>query len=456
MTKAKLLIVDDDEEIRTQMRWALTEDYEILLAQDRPTAVSVFRQEKPLVVLLDLGLPPQPANALEGMATLAELLAIEPATKIVIVSGQGEKQRSLEAIGNGAYDFLTKPVDLEELKLLLKRCFHVAELEREYQHMQKKLQGEAQGFEGIIGTCSKMNNVFESVRKVATAEVPVLILGESGTGKELVAAAIHNRSDRSKGPFIAINCSAIPETLLESELFGHEKGAFTGATSQVKGRIESAAGGTLFLDEIGDVPLPIQVKLLRFLQQKTIERVGGRQQLQIDARVIAATNVDLKKFMAEGKFREDLFYRLAVVQIVLPPLRDRETDIELLGKSFLQRFGSLNGKSGLLFSQEALRAMIHYKWPGNVRELENRVRRAVIMAEGKRLSAADLELGDVMTSPQTSTLKDARETLEREMVQIALRKHSGKITSVAAELGVSRPTLYELMDKLGIVREAKE
>ena len=456
MTKAKLLIVDDDEEIRTQMRWALTEDYEILLAQDRPTAVSVFRQEKPLVVLLDLGLPPQPANALEGMATLAELLAIEPATKIVIVSGQGEKQRSLEAIGNGAYDFLTKPVDLEELKLLLKRCFHVAELEREYQHMQKKLQGDAQGFEGIIGTCSKMNNVFESVRKVATAEVPVLILGESGTGKELVAAAIHNRSDRSKGPFIAINCSAIPETLLESELFGHEKGAFTGATSQVKGRIESAAGGTLFLDEIGDVPLPIQVKLLRFLQQKTIERVGGRQQLQIDARVIAATNVDLKKFMAEGKFREDLFYRLAVVQIVLPPLRDRETDIELLGKSFLQRFGSLNGKSGLLFSQEALRAMIHYKWPGNVRELENRVRRAVIMAEGKRLSAADLELGDVMTGPQTSTLKDARETLEREMVQTALRKHSGKITSVAAELGVSRPTLYELMDKLGIVREAKE
>ena len=418
--------------------------------------MSVFRQEKPLVVLLDLGLPPQPANALEGMATLAELLAIEPATKIVIVSGQGEKQRSLEAIGNGAYDFLTKPVDLEELKLLLKRCFHVAELEREYQHMQKKLQGDAQGFEGIIGTCSKMNNVFESVRKVATAEVPVLILGESGTGKELVAAAIHNRSDRSKGPFIAINCSAIPETLLESELFGHEKGAFTGATSQVKGRIESAAGGTLFLDEIGDVPLPIQVKLLRFLQQKTIERVGGRQQLQIDARVIAATNVDLKKFMAEGKFREDLFYRLAVVQIVLPPLRDRETDIELLGKSFLQRFGSLNGKSGLLFSQEALRAMIHYKWPGNVRELENRVRRAVIMAEGKRLSAADLELGDVMTGPQTSTLKDARETLEREMVQTALRKHSGKITSVAAELGVSRPTLYELMDKLGIVREAKE
>ena len=456
MTKAKLLIVDDDEEIRTQMRWALTEDYEILLAQDRPTAVSVFRQEKPLVVLLDLGLPPQPANALEGMATLAELLAIEPATKIVIVSGQGEKQRSLEAIGNGAYDFLTKPVDLEELKLLLKRCFHVAELEREYQHMQKKLQGDAQGFEGIIGTCSKMNNVFESVRKVATAEVPVLILGESGTGKELVAAAIHNRSDRSKGPFIAINCSAIPETLLESELFGHEKGAFTGATSQVKGRIESAAGGTLFLDEIGDVPLPIQVKLLRFLQQKTIERVGGRQQLQIDARVIAATNVDLKKFMAEGKFREDLFYRLAVVQIVLPPLRDRETDIELLGKSFLQRFGSLNGKSGLLFSQEALRAMIHYKWPGNVRELENRVRRAVIMAEGKRLSAADLELGDVMTGPQTSTLKDARETLEREMVQTALRKHSGKITSVAAELGVSRPTLYELMDKLGLVREARE
>jgi two-component system NtrC family response regulator len=449
--KPRLLIVDDDEEIRTQMKWALAEDYDISLAQDRPSAVAEFKQSHPLVVLLDLGLPPHPANPQEGLATLSELLAIEPATKIVIVSGQGEKENALKAIGTGAYDFLGKPVDVEELKLLLKRCFHVATLEREYQKLQKFT--EAQGFEGIIGGSVKMQGVFDSIRKVATADVPVLILGESGTGKELVAQAIHNKSSRNDGPFIAINCSAIPETLLESELFGHEKGAFTGATSQVKGRIETAAGGTLFLDEIGEVPLPIQVKLLRFLQQKTIERVGGRTQMTIDARVVAATNADLKKGMTNGTFREDLFYRLAVVQIVLPPLRDRETDIELLAKSFLQRFGGLNGKPNLLFSQEALRAMNHYKWPGNVRELENRVRRAVIMAEGKRISAADLELADVMSAPQSSTLKDARENLEREMVQVALRKHSGKITSVAAELGISRPTLYELMDKLGIVRE---
>jgi two-component system NtrC family response regulator len=284
----------------------------------------------------------------------------------------------------------------------------------------------------------------------------VLILGESGTGKELAAQAIHRKSARKDGPFIAINCSAIPETLLESELFGHEKGAFTGAHAQLKGRIETAGGGTLFLDEIGEIPLPVQVKLLRFLQQKTIERVGGRQEIQIDARVIAATNADLKKDMADGSFREDLFYRLAVVQIVLPALRARETDIQLLAQSFLQRFAILNGKSGLAFGQEALRAINHHKWPGNVRELENRVRRAVIMAEGKRLTASDLELAEVMAAPQTSTLKDAREALEREMIQQALRKHSGKITAVAAELGVSRPTLYELMDKLGIVREAKE
>jgi len=450
----KLLIVDDDEEIRTQMKWALAQDYEILLAQDRPSALEQFRAAHPAVVLLDLGLPPHPGNPEEGLATLSDVLTQDGATKVVIISGQGEKENALRAIGAGAYDFLGKPVDVEELKLLLKRCFHVAHLEREYRQMQRLLQG--QGFEGMLGTSHRMQQVFDSIRKVATTDAPVLILGESGTGKELAAQAIHRKSARKDGPFIAINCSAIPETLLESELFGHEKGAFTGAHAQLKGRIETAGGGTLFLDEIGEIPLPVQVKLLRFLQQKTIERVGGRQEIQIDARVIAATNADLKKDMADGSFREDLFYRLAVVQIVLPALRARETDIQLLAQSFLQRFAILNGKSGLAFGQEALRAINHHKWPGNVRELENRVRRAVIMAEGKRLTASDLELAEVMAAPQTSTLKDAREALEREMIQQALRKHSGKITAVAAELGVSRPTLYELMDKLGIVREAKE
>jgi two-component system, NtrC family, response regulator len=450
----KLLIVDDDEEIRTQMKWALAQDYEILLAQDRPSALELFRTAHPAVVLLDLGLPPHPGNPEEGLATLSDLLSNDGATKVVIISGQGEKENALRAIGAGAYDFLGKPVEVEELKLLLKRCFHVAHLEREYRQMQRLLQG--QGFEGMLGTSHRMQQVFDSIRKVATTDAPVLILGESGTGKELAAQAIHRKSSRKDGPFIAINCSAIPETLLESELFGHEKGAFTGAHAQLKGRIETANGGTLFLDEIGEIPLPVQVKLLRFLQQKTIERVGGRQEIQIDARVIAATNADLKKGMADGSFREDLFYRLAVIQIVLPALRARETDIQLLAQSFLQRFAVLNGKSGLAFGQEALRAINHHKWPGNVRELENRVRRAVIMAEGKRLTVSDLELAEVMAAPQASTLKDAREGLEREMIQQALRKHSGKITAVAAELGVSRPTLYELMDKLGIVREAKE
>jgi two-component system NtrC family response regulator len=297
-----------------------------------------------------------------------------------------------------------------------------------------------------------MQVVFDAIRKVATTDAPVLLLGESGTGKEMAARAIHQRSSRKDGAFVAINCSAIPETLLESELFGHEKGAFTGAHIQRKGRIENADGGTLFLDEIGEVPLPLQVKLLRFLQEQRIERVGGRQEIQVDTRVLAATNSDLKKNLGEGRFREDLYYRLAVVQIVLPPLRDREDDLPLLTQSFLQEFAAQNGKTGLAFRPEALRAMRLYAWPGNVRELQNRVRRAVIMSEGKRLTAQDLELALPATSAPGASLKEARESLEREMIQLALKKHSGKITAAAVDLGVSRPTLYELMDKLGIQR----
>ena len=450
----KLLIVDDDEEIRTQMKWALAKDYEILLAEDRPSALEMFRSAQPHVVLLDLGLPPHPGNPEEGLAALSELLALDNSTKVVIISGQGEKENALKAIGAGAYDFLGKPIDVEELKLLLKRCFYVAQLEREFRQVQQLLQGET--FEGMLGTSAPMRTVFDSIRKVATTDAPVLILGESGTGKEMAALAIHRKSSRKDRPFITINCSAIPETLLESELFGHEKGSFTGAHAQVKGRIETANGGTLFLDEIGEIPLPIQVKLLRFLQERRIERVGGRQEIQIDARVIAATNADLKKGMAAGSFREDLFYRLAVVQMVLPPLRDRETDIRLLAKSFLKRFGAPLNKNGLTFDQEALRAISSHQWPGNVRELENRVRRAVIMADGKRLTATDLELAQGETGAHVVTLNAAREALEKEMIQQALRKHSGKISPAAAELGVSRPTLYDLMEKLGISREKEE
>ena len=421
--KPKLLIVDDDEEIRTQMKWALANDYHILVAENRPGAVEIFQAEQPAVVLLDLGLPPQPANPEEGLAALSELLAVNRLAKVVIITGQGENEVALRAIGAGAYDFLCKPVEMEELKFLLKRCFHVAQLEREYGEMQQLLQGEA--FEGMLGTSRPMQAVFDTIRKVATTDAPVLILGESGTGKEMAARAIHQKSSRKNGPFVAINCSAIPETLLESELFGHEKGAFTGAHVQRMGRIETANDGTLFLDEIGEIPLPLQVKLLRFLQEQCIQRVGGRQDIQIEARVVAATNADLKKAMAAGTFREDLFYRLAVVQIVMPPLRERENDIRFLAQSFLQRAAAQVKKAGLTFDREAIHALTSHPWPGNVRELENRVRRAVIMAEGKRLTAQDLELS---TAPGGSlgTLKEAREAVEREFVRTRVAKTFGK------------------------------
>jgi len=451
--KPKLLIVDDDEGIRTQLRWALAPDYEILLAGDRTTAAELFRTFRPPVVLLDLGLPPRPGTPDEGLLALSEMLAADSLTKIVIVTGQGEKEAALRAIGAGAYDFLGKPVEMDEMKLLLKRCFHVAHLEREYREMQQRFREDS--FEGMLGNSPSMLAVFDSIRKVATTDAPVLLLGESGTGKEMVARAIHQRGSRKDGPFAAINCSAIPETLLESELFGHEKGAFTGAHVQRKGRIENSNGGTLFLDEIGEIPLPLQVKLLRFLQEQRLERVGGRQEIQVDTRVIAATNADLKKALADATFREDLYYRLAVVQIVLPPLRDREGDILLLAQSFLQQFAAQSGKAGLAFRPEALRAMQQHSWPGNVRELQNRVRRAVIMSEGKRLSAQDLELAQSAAAPRGSSLKEARENLEREMVQQALRKHGGNITAASAELGISRPTLYELIEKLG-VQKAEE
>src|SRR5499427_6273019 len=450
----KLLIVDDDELICTQMKWGLSHDYEVFVAEDRQTALQTFRAERPQVVLLDLGLPPHIGTPEEGFATLSEILAQDSLTKVIIISGQGEKNSALQAIGAGAYDFLNKPVHLEELKVILKRTFHVANLERSYRELQHQVQEDT--FEAMLGASPQMQRVFNSVRKVAGADAPVLVLGESGTGKEMVAQAIHRRSARKDGPFVAINCGAIPENLLESELFGHERGSFTGAHASRKGRIEMAAGGTLFLDEIGELPTLLQVKLLRFLQQQTLERVGGRQEIQVDARVIAATNADLKRAIAEGEFREDLYYRLAVVVIGLPPLRERNGDITLLAQDFLRRCATKRGKRNLSFTRDALRAMHEHTWPGNVRELENRVRRAVIMAERKNLSAEDLELGALAAAHQGGSLKEARETVEREMIEKALRKHSGKIAPAAVELCVSRPTLYELMEKLGIRRSERE
>jgi two-component system NtrC family response regulator len=449
--KSKLLIVDDDEEIRTQMKWAVGQDYDVVMAGDRTEALEAFASCRPAVTILDLGLPPSPNEPKEGLATLSSLLALDKGAKVIILSGQEEKENALRAVGAGAYDFLCKPVEIEELRVLLRRCFYVAGLEKEYRDTQRSTRAEA--FEDILGTSPRMQEVFTAIRKVSTANAPVLVLGESGTGKEMVAEAIHRCSPRKSGPFVAINCSAIPENLLESELFGHEKGSFTGAHAQRKGLIESAAKGTLFLDEIGDLPLPIQVKLLRFLQEQTFMRVGGRQEIQSDARIIAATNADLKQATANGKFREDLYFRLAVVVIDLPPLRERGDDATTMATEFLLRFASQAGKPELTFTPEALRAVGRYHWPGNVRELQNRVQRAVIMADGKRITVRDMELTGAAGGLAVTTLKAAREHAERELIQQALKKNAGKISAASIELGISRPTLYELIQKLGISAE---
>jgi len=452
MTKTRLLIVDDDEDIRTQMKWALCSDYDLATAGDRAGALAAFTAARPAVTLLDLGLPPRPNDPDEGLEVLSAVLALDPLAKVIIISGQGDKRNALRAVGAGATDFLCKPVDMDQLALVLQRCVYLAELEQEYRAMQHSARPDV--FENMIGANPQMQAVFDMIRKVAPTSAPVLILGESGTGKEMVAQALHRRSSRRSGPFVAINCNTIPENLLESELFGHEKGAFTGADAQRKGHIESAAGGTLFLDEIGELPASVQVKLLRFLQEKCFQRVGGRQEIQSDARVLAATNRDLRESAADGEFREDLYFRLAVVVIKVPPLRERGDEIILMSNAFLRDYGNEHAKTGLTFAPDALRALTLHIWPGNVRELQNRVQRAVIMADGKRVTARDLELTDTLSALPSKTLKEARESVEREMIQDALRRHRGKITSAAVELGVSRPTLYELMEKLGIFRDS--
>jgi two-component system NtrC family response regulator len=451
--KPRLLIVDDDETIRTQMKWALTQDYDVDFAESRKGALEAFEANPPSVTLLDLGLPPRPNESDEGLAALSDILAVDSTAKVIIVSGQEEKRNAIEAVGAGAYDFLCKPVEIEELRLLLRRCIHVVELEREYHRLQQSQRSDV--FEDMLGSSPQMQAVFAFIRKVAGTNVPVLLLGESGTGKEMAAAAIHHRSARADGPFVAINCNAIPENLLESELFGHEKGSFTGAHVQRKGMIETANGGTLLLDEIGELPPAIQVKLLRFLQEHRLQRVGGRQEIQVDTRIVAATNANLKQLIENEKFREDLYFRLAVVTIRLLPLRERGEDIVFLAREFLQKYSGQNGRTKLVFTADALGAMTRYSWPGNVRELQNRVKRGVIMADGPRVTAKDLELeSDQRVAAPAITLKQAREHAERETIEQALKRNSGKITLAAADLGISRPTLYELMEKLQITRES--
>jgi two-component system NtrC family response regulator len=447
----KLLIVDDEEDIRTQMKWALAQDYGVVLAEDRRSAMEIVEREKPAVVTLDLGLPPRPADVEEGVAALSEILSFDPFIKVIIITGRGEKEHALKAVGEGAYDFMYKPVQIDELKVVLKRAFYVSSLEREHHLLQGQVGVEA--FHGMLGTSPQMQEIFSIVHKVATTDAPVLIVGESGTGKELVSKAIHRLSARKDEPFVVINCGAIPETLLESELFGHEKGSFTGAHVQRKGRIEAAKGGTLFLDEIGELTLALQVKMLRYLQEQVIERIGGREQIRVDARVITATNRDLKQAMKAGGFREDLYFRLAVVTIHMPLLRDREGDLLLLAKAFLTRYSEESRRKILGFTPQAVRAIQSYSWPGNVRELENRIKRAVIMAEGNKITPADLELGSQTMRDEYMNLKGAREALEKEMILKALSKNKDNVTRAAEALGISRPTLYELMEKLEIERK---
>ncbi|NLD79682.1 MAG: PEP-CTERM-box response regulator transcription factor [Smithella sp.] len=430
------------------MKWALTGDYDIYLAEDRPSAIALINKEQPAVITLDLGLPPNPAGVEEGFAVLDHILDEYGHTKVIIITGRSEKEHALRAVGKGAYDFFYKPIELDELKVVLKRAFHVSQLEQEQRDLRQRLSGDT--FEGMIGTSSKMQDIFSAIRKVATTDAPVLIRGESGTGKELVARAIHRLSIRASRPFIPINCSAIPENLIESEFFGHEKGTFTGAHVQRKGRFEMAEGGTLFLDEIGDLPLTIQVKLLRFLQEKTIERVGGREQIEVDTRILAATNRDLEEAMRKSVFRDDLFYRISVINISLPPLRERSADIVLLAKTFLDRYAIESKKKIKGFSSQVIEALERYPWPGNVRELENRIKRAVIMSEGKKITLEDLEMQSVAGVKENILLKDAREHLEKELILKAITRNENNLTKAASDLGISRPTLYDLMQKLGI------
>jgi len=449
--KPRLLIIEDDENLRSQMKWALTQDYEVFLAEDRLSALEVVKKERPSVAILDLGLPPRQDEVEEGFLALADILEEEVLIKVIIVTGHDEREYALQAISQGAYDFFCKPVQIDELKIVLHRTFYLCQLEREHRELQQLLGRKS--FEGMLGTSPQMQKVFTAIRKVATTDAPVLIVGENGTGKELVARAIHRESDRKEHPFVAINCGAIPETLLESELFGHEKGAFTGAHIQRKGRIEAAQAGTLLLDEIGELSPSLQVKLLRFLQEHRIERVGGREDIFVDSRVIAATNTDLEQGIREGRFREDLYYRLGVVVISLPPLRDREGDIPLLANTLLQRYVAEDKKRITGFTPQALQALESHGWPGNVRELENRVKRAVIMAEGPIVTDEDLELTSPHAKYEGLGLREAREALERDLILRSLSRNKGNISKAAAELNISRPTLYELMEKLGIERK---
>jgi two-component system, NtrC family, response regulator len=451
--KPVLMIVEDDEGLQRQLRWAY-EDYEVIVAGDRTTAIDLLRLHEPAVVTLDLGLPPDPDGTTEGFATLKEILSLKPDTKVIVASGHGARESALRAIADGAYDFYQKPVDIDELGLIVSRAFHLQAIEEDNSRLANIAPEGSTVLGSMVTAAPEMMKVARTIERVASADVSVMLLGASGTGKELLARGVHESGPRSKGAFIAINCAAIPENLLEAELFGHEKGAFTGAVKTTEGKIELANGGTLFLDEVGDIPLPLQVKLLRFLQERVIERIGGRKPIAVDTRIVCATHQNLETMIAEGRFREDLYYRLAEIVINIPSLAERPGDAGLLARHFVNRYAqSMNPRvKGL--SPDALEVIDCWPWPGNVRELENRIKRAVIMTEGKLVTASDLDLKISAKAHEEQSnvinLKAVREVADRTAIRRAIARTEGNISNAAKLLGVSRPTLYDLLKQYGM------
>ena len=439
MSRPVLLVVEDDAGLARQLRWAY-EAYEVVVVGDRAAALDALRLHEPAVVTLDLGLPPDPDGTAEGFATLHAMLAMAPTTKVIVASGHGARESALAAIGDGAWDFYQKPIDIDALGLIVSRAFHVHALEAENRRLAAR--AAPSGFGGLLYASPEMTQVARQLQRVAPADVSVMLLGASGTGKELLARGVHDASPRAQGRFVAINCAAIPETLLEAELFGHEKGAFTGAVKTTEGKIEQAAGGTLFLDEIGDVPLALQVKLLRFLQERVIERIGGRKAIPVDTRIVCATHQDVDAMVADGRFREDLYYRLAEIVVRIPALAARTGDAGLIARHFVQHYARTLNPAVTGLAADARAAVDAWGWPGNVRELENRVKRAVIMAEGKLVTAADLDLGEAGAD---LNLRTAREAADRRAIGRALAQADGNVSAAARLLGISRPTLYDLL-----------
>ena len=444
-TRPKLLVIEDDPGLQAQLKWAY-EDFAVIVASDRAGALAALRSEEPAVVTLDLGLPPDPDGVTEGFAVLDEIMALKPDTKVIVATGHGARDSALQAIAKGAYDFYQKPIDIEAIGLIVRRALQLHRIEGENRSLAAKGAKGDRVLGSMITAAPEMVRVARTIERVANTNVSVMLLGASGTGKELLARGLHDSSGRANGAFVAINCAAIPENLLESELFGYEKGAFTGAIKTTEGKIEQASGGTLFLDEVGDIPFQLQVKLLRFLQERVIERIGARRSIAVDTRIVCATHQDLEAMITDGRFREDLFYRLAEIVVKIPSLAERPGDPTLLAKVFLARFAKEMNPQVRGFSASALTAIDAWPWPGNVRELENRVKRAVIMADGKLVSAPDLDLAEPDTAVvQALNLKSAREQTDRKVIRHALARSEGNISSTAKLLGISRPTLYDLL-----------